>query len=309
MKPNSRPLLATLGLAALLCTPGPALAQNLGTASNFAVLGGSAVTNTGSTVIAGDLGVWPNSAVNAITGFPPGLVLGTTHLGDAVAQQAQSDVTTAYDALAGLACDTDLTGQNLGGLTLTPGVYCFSSSAQLTGTLTLNGLGNPAAVFVFQIVSTLTTASNSRVSLTNMASRCNVFWQIGSSATLGTDTRFSGNILALTSITVTTGATISGRALARNGAVTLDTNGISSSICAAGPAPTPTFTATAGPSPTPTSTATAGPSPTPTLTTTFAPSATPGGPQPPVPTLSGWALVAFGGLLALASLAMIRRGV
>jgi hypothetical protein len=175
MKPNGRPLLATMGLAALLSIPGPALAQNLGTASNFAVLGGSAVTNTGSTVIAGDLGVWPNGAVNAITGFPPGLVLGTTHLGDAVAQQAQSDVTAAYDALAGLPCDTDLTGQNLGGLTLTPGVYYFSSSAQLTGTLTLNALGNPAAVFVFQIGSTLTTASTSRVSLINMASRCNVF--------------------------------------------------------------------------------------------------------------------------------------
>jgi len=308
MKPNGRSLLSTMGLAVLLSNAGPALAQNLGTASNFAVLGGSAVTNTGSTVVAGDLGVWPNSAVNAITGFPPGLVLGTIHLGDAVAQQAQSDVSTAYDALAALPCDTDLTGQNLGGLTLTPGVYCFSSSAQLTGTLTLNALGNPAAVFVFQIGSTLTTASTSRVSLINMASRCNVFWQVGSSATLGTDSRFSGSILALTSITVTTGATVAGRTLARNGAVTMDTNGVSSSICALGPLPTPTLSPTAGPSPTPTSTATAGPSPTPNLTVTFAPSATPGGPQPPVPTLSGWALLVFGGLLALASLAMIHRG-
>jgi hypothetical protein len=190
---NSWSLLATVGFAVLLCNASPALAQtSLGTASGFAILGGSAVTNTGSTVIAGDLGVWPNSAANAITGFPPGLVLGTTHLADATAQQAQSDVTTAYDALAGLPCNTDLTGQNLGGLTLTPGVYCFSSSAQLTGTLTLNAQGNPAAVFVFQIGSTLTTASSSRVLMTNMGSSCNVFWQIGSSATLGTDTRFPG---------------------------------------------------------------------------------------------------------------------
>ena len=149
------------------------------------------------------------------------------HAADAVALQAQNDLTTAYNAAAGLAPTQNLTGQDLGGLTLTPGVYFFSSSAQLTGTLTLNDLGDPNAQFVFQIGSTLTTASNSSVVTINGGSMpgCNVFWQVGSSATLGTGTAFEGHILALTSITLNTGATIlDGSALARNGAVTLDTN-------------------------------------------------------------------------------------
>jgi len=203
-----------------------AKAQSLGTAGDFAVLGGSRVTNTGASVVSGDLGVWPGSA---ITGFPPGIVVppGTTHADNAVAEQAQSDLTTAYNSLAGMACNTNLTGQDLGGLTLTPGVYCFSSSAQLTGTLTLDAQGNGNALFVFQMGSTITTASNSSVLLTNGGQACNVFWQVGSSATLGTATAFVGNILALTSITLTTGADVSGRALARNGAVTMDTNKVS----------------------------------------------------------------------------------
>jgi hypothetical protein len=155
-------------------------------------------------------------------------VLGATHSADAVAQQAQTDVTAAYNNLAGQACSPGnvLTGIDLGGLTLTPGVYCFSTSAQLTGTLTLDAQGNSGAVFVFQIASTLTTASGSRVLLTNGGSACNVFWQVGSSATLGTTTSFAGNILALASITLNTGAVAPGRALARTGAVTLDTNGV-----------------------------------------------------------------------------------
>jgi uncharacterized repeat protein (TIGR02543 family) len=194
----------------------------LGTAASFAVLAGSTVTNTGPTVVTGNLGVWPGLA---ITGFPPGdVVSGTIHWGDAVAQQAQSDLTTAYNDLAGMACDTNLTGQDLGGMTLTPGVYCFDPSAQLTGDLILDALGNPNALFVFQISSTLTTASASSVTLINGAWSDNVFWQVGSSATLGTVTNFKGNIVALTSITLNTAATIDGRALARNGAVTLDTN-------------------------------------------------------------------------------------
>jgi Ice-binding-like len=189
------------------------------------------VTNTGATTVGGNLGVDPGLAV---TGFPPGLVAGgTIHSGDGVALQAQSDTATAYNALAGEALTVDLTGQDLGGKTLVPGVYRYSSSAQLTGALTLDAEGNPSAVFVFQIGSTLTTASNSSVLVINGAQDCNIFWQVGSSATLGTTTAFKGNILALTSITLTTGATVSGRTLARNGAVTMDGNRVSTLGCAA----------------------------------------------------------------------------
>jgi serine protease AprX len=199
-------------------------APPLGSAQSFAVLGGSTVTNTGSSLITGDLGVSPGSAV---TGFPPGLVMsGTIHGADAAALAAQAAVTTAYSSLVGQACTLDLTGRDLGGLTLTAGVFCFSSSAQLTGTLTLNGQGNANAVFIFKMGSTLTTASASSVVLIDGGSPGNVFWQVGSSATLGTATSFAGNILALTSITVTTGTRVMGRALALNGAVTLDTNAI-----------------------------------------------------------------------------------
>lgn len=199
---------------------------SLGTAQSFAVLGGSTVTNTGPSIITGDLGVSPGSA---ITGFAPGIVTGTIHADDAVAMQAQDDLTTAYNAVAGLALNTDLTDQDLGGLTLTPGVYFFMTSAQLTGTLRLNGLGDPDAQFVFQIGSALTTASNAVVLPINSADGCRVYWQIGSSATLGTGTSFQGNILALASITLNTGANIvDGRALARHGAVTLDSNTITS---------------------------------------------------------------------------------
>ncbi len=206
-------------------------APSLGAAQGFAVLAGSAVTSTGSTVVTGDLGVSPGTAA---TGFPPGLVVaGTIHAADAVALAAQGGVTTAYNALASESCTQDLTGQDLGGLTLTPGVYCFSSSAQLTGTLTLNALGNSDAVFIFKTGSTLTTASASSVVVINGGPLCNVFWQIGSSATLGTNSTFVGNILALTSITVTTGAQVSGRTLARTGAVTLDSNAITVT-CGAG---------------------------------------------------------------------------
>jgi hypothetical protein len=151
---------------------------------------------------------------------------GTIHSNDGVAQQAQNDLTTAYNFLAGQAFNVDLSGQDLGGLTLTAGVYRFSSSAQLTGTLTLNAQGNANAVFIFQIGSTLTTASSSSVLVINGGQNCNVFWQVGSSATLGTGTAFKGSILALTSITLTTSATVSGRVLARNGAVTMDTNNV-----------------------------------------------------------------------------------
>lgn len=180
------------------------------------------MTNTGPTIVTGNLGVAPGSA---ITGFPPGVVVGgTIHAGNAVALQAQADATAAYNNLAGQACDTDLTGQDLGGLTLIPAVYCFSSSAQLTGILTLDAQGDPNAVWAFQIGSTITTASASSVLIINGGDACNLFWQVGSSATLGTTTAFQGNVLALASITATTGVTVSGRLLALTAAVTMDTN-------------------------------------------------------------------------------------
>jgi hypothetical protein len=207
-----------------------ATAPSLGTAASFAVLASSTVTNTGPTVINGNLGVSPGSA---ITGFPPGIVVppGTIHAADAGAAGAQSGNTTAYNNLAGQPCNFNLTGQDLGGLTLIPGVYCFSSSAQLTGTLTLNAQGNANAVFIFQIGSTLKTASGASVNIINGGSACNVFWQVGISAVLDTTTSFIGNILALTSITLNTGARVSGRVLAQTGAVTLDSNIVSITEC------------------------------------------------------------------------------
>jgi hypothetical protein len=198
---------------------------DLGVASNFAVLAGTTVTNTGATVISGNVGVNPGTA---ITGFPPAIITnGAQHSADALAGQAQIDAHGAYLQLADLPLTQTLTGTDLGGLTLTPGVYFFGSSAQLTGTLTLDAQNNPNALFVFQVGSTLTTASDSSVLLINGANCCNIFWQVGSSATLGTDTNFRGTVLALTSITLNTGADIAyGRALAYNGAVTLDSNTI-----------------------------------------------------------------------------------
>ncbi len=195
---------------------------NLGTAADFSVLGGSTVTNTGPSTLQGSLGVSPGTA---ITGFPPGLVGGSTESATAAAQQAQAASTAAYlDAKNRVGAVQ--TAADLGGLTLVGGVYAASvkGALGLTGTLTLDGEGNPNSVFIFQTDSTLTTASGSNVSLINGAQACNVFWQVGSSATLGTNSDFVGNILALTSITLTTGADVQGRALAQNGAVTLDTN-------------------------------------------------------------------------------------
>lgn len=215
-----------LGIVAFSSFQAPAKAASmLGTANNFGVLGGSTVTNTGPSVIMQSLGV---NAGSSATGFSPGIVNGTIFTSDAVAAQAQLDNASAYNKLAALSPTKELTGLDLGGMTLTPGVYSFSSSAQLTGKLTLDNLGDPNALFVFQIASTLTTASNSSVVTTN-GEAPNVFFQIGSSATLGTGTQFMGNILALTSITLTTGVNIEcGRALAQNGAVTMDTNRVSS---------------------------------------------------------------------------------
>ncbi len=209
----------------------------MGTAGDFSVLAGSTVTNTGPTTVSsadadgGNLGVSPGSAV---TGFPPGAVLppGSIHITDGPASNAQADLVIAYNDAAGRACDANLSGADLGGPTLLTGVYCYNTSAQLTGTLTLDAEGNPDAVFIFQIGSTLTTASNSTVSLLGGAQACRVFWQIGTSATIGTNTDFVGTVMALASITANTGADVEGRLLARNAAVTLDENTIFTPGCA-----------------------------------------------------------------------------
>ena len=198
------------------------LAVLLGTAETYAVLAGSTVTSTGDTTVDGDLGVSPGSAV---TGFPPGILSnGVFHVADAPAIQAQVDLVAAYNDVAGRGVDATLAA-GLGGTTLTPGVYDSADTTfGITGTLTLDAQGDANAVFIFQAGSTLTTASGSDVVLINGAQAGNVFWQVGSSATLGTDSTFAGSILALTSITLTTGANVEGRVLARNGAVTMDSN-------------------------------------------------------------------------------------
>jgi outer membrane autotransporter protein len=228
---EARRTVAALGVMLVaLISPSHAQAPPLGTLVGFGVLAGSTITNTGPSVIDGDIGVSPGAAV---TGFPPGVVTapGVIHAADAAALQAQADLSAAYLNLLSRPTTFDLTGQNLGGLTLIPGVYNFASSAQLTGLLTLNGLGNPNSVFIFNIGSTLTTASASVVSLINGAQGGNVFWRVGSSATLGTTTSFNGDILAQSSITLNTGAVIDcGAVWASSGAVTLDTNTIT--LCA-----------------------------------------------------------------------------
>jgi hypothetical protein len=217
---------------------------NLATAQPFVVLGGAGVTNTGPSVLNGDLGVTPGTS---LSGFgAPAVVNGATHANDAVAAQAQADLTTAYNVAAGqpIAPGNELTGVDLGGLTLSPGAYGYSTSAQLTGQLTLDAHGDPNAQFVFVIGSTLTTASASSVILTNGASPCNVFWKIGSSATFGSGTAFEGNVMALTSISLNSGVTVLGRALARNGEVTLINDVLTLPGCATETSTTPTGSGT-----------------------------------------------------------------
>ena len=241
---------ATLGLGLLLvaslmaltlarasgaaATPVP-----LGTASSFAVLAGAGITNTGPTTVNGDVGTFPTTT---ITGAGSLTINGTNHAGDGVTQQAQTDLVTAYNNAAAQGPTNPIVA-DLGGQSLSPGVYNSASSIGLTGALTLNGGGDPNAIFVFQAGSALTTASASSVVLINGARACNVFWQIGSSATLGTGSTFRGTVIALQSITVTTGVTVEGRVLARNGAVTLDTDTISRPSCAAAATTTAATTA------------------------------------------------------------------
>ncbi len=291
----------------------------LGTAANYSVLAGSTVTNTGASTLDESLGLWPGTS---ITGFPPGLVNppGTTDTTNAAAQQAESDLTAAYVDAAGRPLDATTTA-DLANLTLQGGVYAGPSKGALglTGPLVLDGAGNANTVFVFQTNSTLITGSSSSVSLINGAQACNVFWQVGSSATLGTNSVFVGNILALTSVTVTTGVSVEGRALARNGAVTLDDDTFTAPSCATS-IPTTTTTTTAG---TPTTTAPGG-----GTTATTGPgggttATTPGTPTTSIPGVSGpprtgggpvsdshspWLAIWFGGVLAIGTAeAVLRR--
>jgi hypothetical protein len=235
----------------------PARSQSLGSAENFAVLGASTVTNTGASHITSNVGVSPGSA---ITGFPPGIILnGGLHASDDVATQAHADFATAYGDFAGLASPpaNNLSGMDLGGQTLTPGVYHFDTSATSGGALILDAQNDPNARFVIQIGTTLITSSNSSVILINGADARNVYFQVGTSVTLGSGSSFIGNLLAYASVTTVSGTTVTGRLLALTGAVTLDTNNVTSPGLTISPTPTPTAT----PSATPTGTPTPAPSP------------------------------------------------
>jgi Ice-binding-like/Bacterial Ig-like domain len=201
-----------------------ALCPNIG---DFSVLAGSTVTNTGSTVVSGDVGLSPGTSV---TGFPPGTANGTIHIADGAAALAQAALVAGYVDAAARTGGTPVAG-DLVGRTLTTGIYTSTSSLANSGDLTLDAQGNPNAVFIFQIASTLTTGSGSHIVLANGAKACNVFWQVGSSATLGTNSVFKGNIMALASITITTGVNLEGRALAQTGAVTLDSDVITGCSC------------------------------------------------------------------------------
>ncbi|CAN5123629.1 hypothetical protein BH11ACT1_BH11ACT1_04760 [soil metagenome] len=221
-------LLVALAGSAQAATPAPPL----GTADSFAVLGQSAVSNTGPTTLSGDLGSYPTTSITGTGSIV--FASGVNHAGDAVTQGAQTDLTTAYNAAAGAGPTSPITA-DLAGMTLIPGVYTSTSSMGLSGEVTLDAGGDPAAVFIFQAASTLTTAPGSHVTLTGGAQACNVFWQVGSSATIDTGSVFRGTVLAMTSITANTGATIEGRLLARGGAVTLDTNTVTRPSCATVP--------------------------------------------------------------------------
>ncbi len=272
---------ASVGVSVIVLTVGvislsyAATTVGLGSADGFAVLGGSTITNTGSTTINGNVGLSPGTSV---TGFPPGTINGTQSIGNAAATQAQTDLAAAYTNAAGQSTSSTVATE-LGGTTKTAGVYDSASGTfGINGTLTLDAQGNPNAVFIFKTASTLLTGGASSVALANGAQACNVFWQVGSSATLGTNSTFKGSILALQSATLTTGANVEGRVLARNGAVTLDGNIINRAVCVVA---TPTATPVSTTTPTPTFTATPTPSSTPAVTPT--PTATPSSNPSPTP--------------------------
>jgi len=277
LRAGGKALRVGLVLLASLCTLlfassalGATASVGLGSAAGFSVLGGSTVTNTGPTTMFGDEGLSPGSSV---TGAPQ--VLGQTHVDDAVAIAAKNDLTTAYNDAASRPSNGSA-GTDLAGQTFLPGVRTASSSLLLSsGSVTLDAQGNPNAVFIFQIASTLITESNTTVLLTGGAQACNVFWQVGSSATLGTGTRFVGTIMASATITANTGATIHGRLLAQTGAVNMDTNTITTSNCAS------SVSGSGGGSETTTGAEAGGPGASGTVTTTSPPAGSKGtGTQP-----------------------------
>jgi hypothetical protein len=246
-----RARLAGIALAMLTVFALPTAAQaapvGLGTAGPFVVLGGTKVTNVGPSVLNGNLGISPGTELE---GFGlPAVINGSTHATDEVAAQAQLDLTTAYDAAAGqpVLPANDLSGEDLGGLNLSPGTYRYNAAALMTGALILDAEGDPNAEFVFQIGSQLTTESASSVVLVNGASPCNVYWQVGSSAVLGTTTSFQGTLMALTSISLNSNATVVGRMLARNGQVSLIENTLTRPLCATGPTTPPSGETPGGP--------------------------------------------------------------
>ena len=247
-----------LAFTLLATLAAPARAQSLGSAESFTVLGASTVTNTGATEIIGDVGVSPGSA---ITGFPPGQIIdGALHANDTAAQQAHADFATAYTEFAGLVSPpaNNLSGTDLGGLTLMPGVYRFDTSAFSSGILTFDAQGDPDARLVIQIGTTLVTSSDSSVLLINQADARNIYIQAGTSVTLGSGSTFIGNLLAGASVTTVSGTNLTGRLLALTGAVTLDTNHVTSPGFTS---PTPTPTPSGTPTPTPSGTPTPTPSP------------------------------------------------
>ena len=213
-------------LALCLATANHAAAQGgpasvyLGSAGSYAVLASSTVTSTGPTVVNGDLGVWPGTAY--VAGTPPATVNGSVHAGDVIAQHAQASLNVAYNDAAGRSTAPIGVAGDLGGKTLSPGLYKSTSTLSLTGTLTLHGNG----VYIFQVGSALTVSTGGTIVLSGGATAANVFWQVGSSATLGTAADFKGTIMALASVTLATGAKLEGRALALHGAVTMDSNNV-----------------------------------------------------------------------------------
>src|SRR5690349_9076670 len=237
--PNSRmaPRMAGMSTSSAMLA-NTLVAPNLGAARVFAVLAASTVTNTGVSAISGDLGLSPGISV---TGFPPGMLAGTLHVTDPTAAQAQLDLTAAYNDAAGRTLGAIALAGNLGGMTLAPGLYKSTSSLEISsGDLTLDAQGDANAVYIFEMACTLVTTTGRKVILAGGAQAANIYWQVGSSATLGVSSVFKGNILALASITANNGASVEGRLLARTAAVTLDANNVT---IASGVAPVADVTA------------------------------------------------------------------